>query len=72
MNTKNLHDAHYWRPLDKYLKFRRTCSELGLSMSAIVNLLIDDWMIDKKVYEEAKMDLIRIKALRSKLPIDKS
>lgn len=64
MNTNILHDCHYYRPILKYTEFRRTCLELGLSQSAIINLLIDDWMIDKKVYEEAKMKLIKMKSLR--------
>jgi len=70
MNTKNgLIDGHYYREEKKYKEFRKTCETLKLSMSAIVNMCIDIWMESKVEYKEAKLNIIKSKALR---PLDKS
>lgn len=64
MNTKNLVDMHFYRNPEKAKLFIDTCKELGLSMSAVINLLVDEWMESKEVFIEAKLNIIKTKALK--------
>lgn len=70
MKNRNLVPINIYREPNKAKLFRDTCKELGLSMSAIGNLLIDTWMVDKEVYKEAKMNLIKAKSLGRNLVLD--
>jgi len=70
MKNDKWRDSHYYREIKKAKEFADTCNSLGLSQSAVINLLIDDWMLSKEEFLEAKISLIRSNARKSKLTID--